>query len=722
MRSNTNTGRAEPTTRWRRGSAGMDESRGHVFDRRSPHGDRETQDAPPPPPVAHEAGASAPVMSGWPGHPSHGAIFASQTTDDADASYEATRANTRPSGASSFLCTTRTHHGHDESVRTNGLYRTRDPPTRRDDFVGTSDEFEPFEDENEDVQSALLRGLARDRAVLQGEIKRIQHLDRQREEVLRLERHRATSVEKQLQTLTERGAGDGDGVSAGFAEQTRAAMRSALESVAAAARDRDDALVDVQTELGVLQMERMKLTTQVGRLMGSKQSRENSHASVGGDDTETRDVDIFRVETLAKELAFTKKSLQHAHDALAVESELRGDLETSARRLAEECSSFDVVEREARFEIAAVKSDVVRVTAELQREVSISKSALADTDAVNEILARAKRRCGELAAELERVRCAEKSTASDMVASAVAERDAAAKNARELRLKLDLQTQRSDSQAFDIEQLTHEKAALSIEIETMRMKLTDVSDESEQVCRDLFDAHETARRALRKEISSREDGERKHRLELVSLQDVVRRATRGGAVGVSRPGTVEFQRGSGADATGGDKAGTSAMAAALIADQRAHDASVERLNNSEIKARGTEGPSKRTTRNSHDAYDRGDEIPHTTETATPSGTGYSDAARLSRPQFAPNGLPLPSLTNPGIPPLSQYDKYLSSLSPSPVQEKKPPPPPPQNGAGSEPGSGEGTSFRNEADGKKSAFLANDAPRASWRERPQRPPQ
>ena len=196
------TGRAEEE-RWRRVSGAMDEMRARMRDRRLQRRARETQEIPPlPPPVQRGGSASAPNDS-WAHHQNQGSAFSSHTDDGG--ACEAERPRTRFGGVHEDASRRTFPSGFGPGGASNLTHNARDRPhgdDRGDAEIGTSDALETFDD----ARAEALRGLQADRLVLQNEIKRVQHLDRAREEALRVERQRRVELEKELLTA-QRGGG-----------------------------------------------------------------------------------------------------------------------------------------------------------------------------------------------------------------------------------------------------------------------------------------------------------------------------------------------------------------------------------------------------------------------------------------------------------------------------------------------------------------------------------
>ena len=147
-------------------------------------------------------------------------------------------------------------------------------------------------------------------------------------------------------------------------DRTRAEMAAALRDVSDAARDRDEAMTEVQTELGVLQAERMRLRAQAesafkklaavgdavggaGEVVSERSIGEAASLRARVRDLETRmaakTADATRFETLKGELtAMTKSFADDAKLSAEVEAAMqreircvRGELRTRTRELKE---------------------------------------------------------------------------------------------------------------------------------------------------------------------------------------------------------------------------------------------------------------------------------------------------------------------------------------------------------------------------------------------------
>ena len=224
--------------------------------------------------------------------------------------------------------------------------------------AGPSSNHDDVDETATDAYDAALRGLEADRRALREEVLRVRRVDRDREEAARSERARRLELERELARLREDAASAGPGAAAGdpaaaaaaAVDETRAQMRATLAAVDAAARERDETAREIQTELGVLQMERMKLKAVAERSAAS--SRGGADALVGP--SSARETADPKRAASAEPLStvHSGSALETATARLAVEAELRGELEAVAARLAEACAEADETDRAARREMA----------------------------------------------------------------------------------------------------------------------------------------------------------------------------------------------------------------------------------------------------------------------------------------------------------------------------------------------------------------------------------
>ena len=163
-----------------------------------------------------------------------------------------------------------------EATRAGRAGRSAPAPTRagRDpSSAGPSSNHDDVDETATDAYDAALRGLEADRRALREEVLRVRRVDRDREEAARSERAKRLELERELARLREDAASAGPAGAAAAAAvdgAARAQMRATLAAVDAAARERDEAAREIQTELGVLQMERMKLKAVAERSADSR--------------------------------------------------------------------------------------------------------------------------------------------------------------------------------------------------------------------------------------------------------------------------------------------------------------------------------------------------------------------------------------------------------------------------------------------------------------------
>lgn len=217
--------------------------------------------------------------------------------------------------------------------------------------AGPSSNHDDVDETATDAYDAALRGLEADRRALREEVLRVRRVDRDREEAARSERAKRLELERELARLREDAASAGPAGAAAAAaavDETRAQMRATLAAVDAAARERDEAAREIQTELGVLQMERMKLKAVAERSADSRGGAlVGSFSECSADPKRAASADPKPADTTA-----SGSALETATARLAVEAELRGELEAVAARLAEACAEADETDRAARREMA----------------------------------------------------------------------------------------------------------------------------------------------------------------------------------------------------------------------------------------------------------------------------------------------------------------------------------------------------------------------------------
>ena len=277
--------------------------------------------------------------------------------------------------------------------------------------AGPSSNHDDVDETATDAYDAALRGLEADRRALREEVLRVRRVDRDREEAARSERARRLELERELARLREDAASAGPGAAAGdpaaaaaaAVDETRAQMRATLAAVDAAARERDETAREIQTELGVLQMERMKLKAVAERSAAS--SRGGADALVGPSSArETADPKRAASAASAEPLStvHSGSALETATARLAVEAELRGELEAVAARLAEACAEADETDRAARREMAEMaevarraKRRAAEAETEALRHGARAEDAEATCATLRERARRAERRLEE---------------------------------------------------------------------------------------------------------------------------------------------------------------------------------------------------------------------------------------------------------------------------------------------------------------------------------------
>ena len=233
-------------------------------------------------------------------------------------------------------------------------------------------------------------------------------------------------------------------------DRTRAEMAAALRDVSDAAKDRDEAMTEVQTELGVLQAERMRLRAQAesafkklaavggaaggaGEVVSERSSGEAASLRARVRDLETRLVaktaDATRFETLKGELTAMTKSfaddaklsaeveaamqreircvrgelrsrtrelketriqLKETRTRLEEERTRRADAESNAereRRRAEDIETAGHLQRRPILTPAVDDAEVANLRSDLRDEISLVRRALEDMDAMTRQLA-----------------------------------------------------------------------------------------------------------------------------------------------------------------------------------------------------------------------------------------------------------------------------------------------------------------------------------------------
>ena len=233
-------------------------------------------------------------------------------------------------------------------------------------------------------------------------------------------------------------------------DRTRAEMAAALRDVSDAAKDRDEAMTEVQTELGVLQAERMRLRAQAesafkklaavggaaggaGEVVSERSSGEAASLRARVRDLEThlvaKTADATRFETLKGELTAMTKSfaddaklsaeveaamqreircvrgelrsrtrelketriqLKETRTRLEEERTRRADAESNAereRRRAEDIETAGHLQRRPILTPAVDDAEVANLRSDLRDEISLVRRALEDMDAMTRQLA-----------------------------------------------------------------------------------------------------------------------------------------------------------------------------------------------------------------------------------------------------------------------------------------------------------------------------------------------
>ena len=233
-------------------------------------------------------------------------------------------------------------------------------------------------------------------------------------------------------------------------DRTRAEMAAALRDVSDAAKDRDEAMTEVQTELGVLQAERMRLRAQAesafkklaavggaaggaGEVVSERSSGEAASLRARVRDLEThlvaKTADATRFEALKGELTAMTKSfaddaklsaeveaamqreircvrgelrsrtrelketriqLKETRTRLEEERTRRADAESNAereRRRAEDIETAGHLQRRPILTPAVDDAEVANLRSDLRDEISLVRRALEDMDAMTRQLA-----------------------------------------------------------------------------------------------------------------------------------------------------------------------------------------------------------------------------------------------------------------------------------------------------------------------------------------------
>ena len=317
-------------------------------------------------------------------------------------------------------------------------------------------------------------------------------------------------------------------------DRTRAEMAAALRDVSDAARDRDEAMTEVQTELGVLQAERMRLRAQAesafknlaalggaaggaGEVVSERSSGEAASLRARVRDLETRLVaktaDATRFETLKGELTAMTKSfaddaklsaeveaamqreircvrgelrsrtrelketriqLKETRTRLEEERTRRADAESNAereRRRAEDIETAGHLRRRPILTPAVDDAEVANLRSDLRDEISLVRRALEDMDAMTRQLHEGTSSMDGLRGELD-------STKNEVLGAFRADAD----TLRSELSRLDEETRR-DVVRMGRELATAHDRARGVETESMeaRLRLAEMNEECVRV-------------------------------------------------------------------------------------------------------------------------------------------------------------------------------------------------------------------------------------------------
>ena len=313
-------------------------------------------------------------------------------------------------------------------------------------------------------------------------------------------------------------------------DRTRAEMAAALRDVSDAAKDRDEAMTEVQTELGVLQAERMRLRAQAesafkklaaaggaGEVVSERSSGEAASLRARVRDLETRLVaktaDATRFETLKGELTAMTKSfaddaklsaeveaamqreircvrgelrsrtrelketrihLKETRTRLEEERTRRADAESNAereRRRAEDIETAGHLQRRPILTPAVDDAEVANLRSDLRDEISLVRRALEDLDAMTRQLHEGTSSMDGLRGELD-------STKNEVLGAFRADAD----TLRSELSRLDEETRR-DVVRMGRELATAHDRARGVETESMeaRLRLAEMNEECVRV-------------------------------------------------------------------------------------------------------------------------------------------------------------------------------------------------------------------------------------------------
>ena len=313
-------------------------------------------------------------------------------------------------------------------------------------------------------------------------------------------------------------------------DRTRAEMAAALRDVSDAARDRDEAMTEVQTELGVLQAERMRLRAQAesafkklaaaggaGEVVSERSSGEAASLRARVRDLETRLVaktaDATRFETFkgtltamtksfaddaklsaeveaamqreircvrgelrsrTRELKETRIQLKETRTRLEEERTRRADAESNAereRRRAEDIETAGHLQRRPILTPAVDDAEVANLRSDLRDEISLVRRALEDMDAMTRQLHEGTSSMDGLRGELD-------STKNEVLGAFRADAD----TLRSELSRLDEETRR-DVVRMGRELATAHDRARGVETESMeaRLRLAEMNEECVRV-------------------------------------------------------------------------------------------------------------------------------------------------------------------------------------------------------------------------------------------------
>ena len=318
-------------------------------------------------------------------------------------------------------------------------------------------------------------------------------------------------------------------------DRTRAEMAAALRDVSDAARDRDEAMTEVQTELGVLQAERMRLQAQAesafkklaaveggaaggaGEVVSERSSGEAASLRARVRDLETRlaakTADATRFETVkgeltamtksfaddaklsaeveaamqreircvrgelrsrTRELKETRAQIKETRTRLEEERTRRADAESNAereRRRAEDIETAGHLQRRPILTPAVDDAEVANLRSDLRDEITLVRRALEDMDAMTRQLHEGTSSMDGLRGELD-------STKNDVLGAFRADAD----TLRSELSRLDEETRR-DVVRMGRELATAHDRARGVETESMeaRLRLAEMNEECVRV-------------------------------------------------------------------------------------------------------------------------------------------------------------------------------------------------------------------------------------------------